>query len=257
MSLANYSFLAKHLLMTEMLAPELEDCPGGVLAWCDGLRAGLWDPGKINNPEVFVKGLLRKAAERQKQLTDVVVVLPPQEQDDQQFLDLAEALFVYGLPRMTGMNHSGPELVQVLDKPLPGAGKFQVKPATLDSPEVSLMFETAGDSADRPDSPAWRNDELVMERSQIFLAWQGDTPAGMIAVTRSELAARISLCWVQPQFRGHGVGREMIAQAVDYAGGQGVMLLCVWTHREGTLRYYMNKLGFVDQLSAAYFFSEQ
>jgi GNAT superfamily N-acetyltransferase len=256
MSLANYAFLAKHLLMTEMLAPELEDCTGGVLAWCDGLRAGLWDPSKITNAEEFVKGLLRQAAERRKQLADVVVLLPPEEQHDPRFNELCDALFVYGLPRATGLNHAGPELVQVLDKPLPATGKFTVKPAKLDSPEVSAMFDLAGDSADRPDSPAWRDDDLVMDRSQIFVAWQGETPAGMLAVTTGELAARISLCWVETQFRGHGVGRELIAQAVDYAGGQGVMLLCAWTHREGTLRYYMNKLGFVDQLAAAYFFSE-
>lgn len=256
MSLANYAFLAKHLLMTEMLAPELEDCTGGVLAWCGNLRVGIWDPGKIDKPEAFVKELLRKAAERQQQLADVVVLLPPQEQDDQRFQELAEALYVYGLPRALGWNHSGPDLVQVMDKPLPATGKFAVKPAQLDSPEICEMFDSAGDSADRPDSPAWRNDELVMERSQLFSAWQGGIPAGMLALTRGELAARISLCWVQPQFRGHGVGRELIAQAVEYAGGQGVMLLCAWTHREGTLRYYMNKLGFVDQLAAAYFFTE-
>ena len=254
--MANYAFLAKHLLMTEMLAPEHEECPGGVLAWCNGLRAGLWDPSKIEDTEACVKDLLAKAAGRHKAFTDLVVLLPPQELENPRFIELSEALYIYGLPRVTGINRSGPDLVQVLDKPLPPTGKFTVQSANLDSPEVSLMFDQAGDSDDRPDSPAWRDDDLVMERSEIFTAWQDDTPAGVLAVTRGELAARISLCWVQPQFRGHGVGRALIAQAVEYAGGQGIMLLCVWTHREGTLRYYMNKLGFVDQLTAAYFMRE-
>ncbi len=254
--MSNYAFLAKHLLMTEMLGADHEDCTGGVLTWCGGLRAGLWDPSKIEDPEAFVKELKAKAADRRKKLTDVVVLLPPQELEHRRFVELAEALYVYGLPRATGMNRSGPELVQVLDKPLPPTAKFEVREAKIDAPEVSFMFDLAGHSDDRPDSPAWRDDELVMERSQMFTAWEGEIPAGMLAVTQGELAGRISLCWVQPQFRGHGVGRTLIAKAVEHAGNNGIMLLSAWTHREGTLRYYMNKLGFVDQLIAAYFFRE-
>jgi GNAT superfamily N-acetyltransferase len=59
--------------------------------------------------------------------------------------------------------------------------------------------------------------------------------------------------WVEPQSRGKGIGRALVSQALKSSAEAGRIVQCVWTQRPGQLRYFFNKSGFEDTLSAQYY----
>ena len=55
---------------------------------------------------------------------------------------------------------------------------------------------------------------------------------------------------------GRKIGPALVAAAAAHGASQGKMLCCNWAHREGQLRYFFNRLGFEDAVTALYFLPE-
>jgi putative acetyltransferase len=64
--------------------------------------------------------------------------------------------------------------------------------------------------------------KYVEKEADLLLAWVNGEGAGCVAVTRRVLkdgvrAAEMKRLWVEPGFRGHGLGRRLVGSAIDWA----------------------------------------
>ena len=107
---ANFGFLARHLLLTELHGKAV-DINGGIAVLTDGgIWHGLWEPARMGNLEAYVTDAQKRATEAETSFRGVVAL--SKHGEAKQWDELAEALFVYGQPEAVG-----PESVMVLDHP--------------------------------------------------------------------------------------------------------------------------------------------
>src|ERR671923_2565186 len=88
--------------------------------------------------------------------------------------------------------------------------------------DESLLFGLA--SLDRG---ADRRTLGVLERETVFVADVEGTPAGYVALERSEEAVRIDQLFVSPEHEAEGVGRQLLEFAEGYAIYEGAERLQV------------------------------
>jgi GNAT superfamily N-acetyltransferase len=67
----------------------------------------------------------------------------------------------------------------------------------------------------------------VLGRETVFVAEIGGTPAGYVALERSEEAVRVDQLFVSPEHEAEGVGRQLLEFAEGYAIWQGAATLQV------------------------------
>lgn len=250
----NLGFLARQLILTE-LAGEVEDIAGGCLVQGVKLWAGLWEPAAIVDPEKFIH-CVQDTARKAGTAFDGAVVLASGSPEQQAGLDqLAEALFVYGYPECEAAGTSGPEMVQVLSRPLAAP---EIAGLTIDSvtgaddwvgQALSVKERLFGDWVD-PASD-W------LQHVNLQLASLEGEPVGIAGVRASELASRVVLLWVAEGHRRQGIGLALLEHCQTQAAAAGRLLNCCWTFRGGKWRYYMNRRGFDEKLTARYFKSEE
>jgi ribosomal protein S18 acetylase RimI-like enzyme len=97
------------------------------------------------------------------------------------------------------------------------------------------------------DDEAWRRS---VRRAAWFLAWERDTPVGIVAGLADENAPvgerhLISL-WVAPHRRGRGVAKALYGAAAEWARQEGATSLVLWVADSNDAAHQMyEKLGFV------------
>jgi ribosomal protein S18 acetylase RimI-like enzyme len=86
----------------------------------------------------------------------------------------------------------------------------------------------------------------VLERETVFVAEVGGTPAGYVALERSERAVRIDQLFISPEHEAEGVGRQLLEFAEGYAIWQGAETLqvVVEADNERALDFYRGR-GFM------------
>jgi GNAT superfamily N-acetyltransferase len=67
----------------------------------------------------------------------------------------------------------------------------------------------------------------VLERETVFVAEIEGTPAGYVALERTEAAVRVDQLFVSPEHEAEGVGRRLLEYAEGYAIWQGARRLQV------------------------------
>jgi GNAT superfamily N-acetyltransferase len=67
----------------------------------------------------------------------------------------------------------------------------------------------------------------VLQRETVFVAEIEGTPAGYVALERSEEAVRVDQLFVSPEHEAEGVGRQLLEFAEGYAIWQGAATLQV------------------------------
>jgi GNAT superfamily N-acetyltransferase len=67
----------------------------------------------------------------------------------------------------------------------------------------------------------------VLERETVFVAEIEGTPAGYVALERSEAAVRVDQLFVSPEHEAEGIGRQLLEFAEGYAIWQGATTLQV------------------------------
>lgn len=77
---------------------------------------------------------------------------------------------------------------------------------------------------------------------RVFLAQVDGQPAGVVVVGGAQGASEIKRLWAEPRARGRGVGRALMAAAID--SSEGPLRLTVWRWRAPAIRLY-EELGFI------------
>jgi ribosomal protein S18 acetylase RimI-like enzyme len=86
----------------------------------------------------------------------------------------------------------------------------------------------------------------VLERETVFVADVEGTPAGYVALERSEEAVRIDQLFVSPEHEAEGLGRQLLEFAEGYAIWEGATALqvVVEAENERALSFYRGR-GFM------------
>lgn len=257
---ANFAFLARQLLQTELRGQAWTDRAGGAYAAGERLWAALWDPAASGDPEKFVQETEAKAKELGLPFAGLIVLTSPAAESDPALTALEEALYVYGYPRRQGLGLAGPDMVQVLakppfHKPLPG---LEIGPAEAQNEQVIAMLQEAWAEKDGLGGPGWSAvEELQGDGIAHLLARRGGTAVGVVSLNGVGVTGRIVLAWVKPEARGAGIGKHLLAAAAKHSTDGGQLVLSAWTHRDGRLRYYFAQEGYADQLRVVYFYPEK
>lgn len=73
---------------------------------------------------------------------------------------------------------------------------------------------------------AWREDLTItpdfIKRSEVFAAIESDKPIGFYALVTSEGITELDHLWVLPEWIGQGVGRRLLAHALDRAAALNI-----------------------------------
>ena len=256
MDATNINFIARQLALTE-LHGEVEEIPAGILVWNIALWAALWNPELIVEPESFILEVKEKSKVRDIPWHGVLLLLQPGNESANAFLELCDALFVYGFERLTGMETGGPDMVQILGAPpkLHMPSGLEIK-ESRDKDEITPMFAHAEQLKDSFSSPWRRNQPNWMGGCRIITATLNGKLAAAAVLRESDLASRLDFLWVEPGHRDKGIGAALISYCAEQATSRGKMLNTAWTYRDGKLRYYLRKQGFEEQLSAHYCIGE-
>jgi GNAT superfamily N-acetyltransferase len=98
--------------------------------------------------------------------------------------------------------------------------KAEIRP--YEREDEALLFGLAN-----LDRGADRRTLSVLERETVFVAEIEGTPAGYVALERSEEAVRVDQLFVSPEHETEGVGRQLLEFAEGYAIWQGAATLQV------------------------------
>ena len=252
---ANLAFLARQLVLTELPGEEVDTLPGGCLVQGQQLWAGLWAPSQIEDAEALIKQAQAAAQKRSTTLGGIVAVTTPADEKSPVVQELSEALYIYGYPRAQGLSSGAPELIQV-QPAMQHPAAYELATAAWQDEAVQQMYQAAAAEADQLAGLHWWA-QAARDGLDVVLAMQHQAPVGMVASLPGELFSRLVLLWVKPEARGAGIGRALAAAVGTDAALKGRMLTTAWTHRDGKLRYYFNKLGYDDQLVALVFIAEE
>jgi GNAT superfamily N-acetyltransferase len=249
------SFLTRQLLRSEFPQAELVDCPGGCFAIDDAIWIGLWQPEAITDPEGLVKSARQLSKDRELALAGAMLLVDPAKASSPPVEALEEALYIYGYPRVKGLNRGGPDIVQVLPNtpPLLPKPRLIFEPAAHDPEAAQRLFALSLQTSDRITGPGWNRRKSWIERAEPYLAYDGTTPVGLVSFQPGELISRVVMLIVDEQQRGKGIGRELLNEVQTLGGQRGAMFTSVWNYRDGRLRYYIGKQGFAEQMSVLYF----
>ncbi|MGE7366397.1 GNAT family N-acetyltransferase [Desemzia incerta] len=104
--------------------------------------------------------------------------------------------------------------------------------------------------------------ELLNQQSEFYFVFNGNDLAGYLKInineaqseTNGEDALEIERIYVLPQFKGKGLGKILIQQAVERAQfhQKTNIWLGVWEHNQAALAFY-KKLGFVQTGAHSFF----
>lgn len=107
--------------------------------------------------------------------------------------------------------------------------------------------------------------ELLNQQSEFYFVFNGNDLAGYLKInineaqseTKGEDTLEIERIYVLPQFKGKGLGKILIQQAVERAQihQKTNIWLGVWEHNHAALAFY-KKLGFVQTGSHSFFMGE-
>ena len=256
-STANLGFIARHLMQSEFPGRQYDEIDGGILAWGDDLWAGIWEVEAVGNVEEFIRETQAAAAEKGKRWAGAILMIPPSLEKNEQVSELAEALFIYGMPRSQGLGSGGPDVIQTLNKPQAAAPRdIHVISTPDDDDRVKHLLAETWNAEDRLLSVAWGGASNWQPMMRTHLAVVDDEPAGIAGTIPGDLIGRLAALWVTPAFRGRQVGHALVNAAHKLAAERNLLALSAWTYRDGTLRYYLSKQGFEDQLSAQYYLAE-
>lgn len=255
---ANFGFLAKQLALSEFAATAEEDFPGGCFFSGKAFNAAVWDPTALGDPEDFInKGLeAAKAIDLTWQTT--LLISTPAMEKTVAFKELADALFVYGFPDAS-TTPSGlvvPSLVQVMGqpalKPKPDGTTIQAIELS-DAKFASLLAPTTPEEAV---CFANLNPGSAEGKLELLGAEVQGKPVGVVACRIGSIASRVVHLWVEPDMRRKGIAQALVAQAFSNAQERGELVFACWASAKGTLRYFLSKLGFEEQVRAHYFVAE-
>jgi ribosomal protein S18 acetylase RimI-like enzyme len=256
----NVGFLGRQLVLTELPGGETVELEGGCLVKSGELWAGLWLLDALGDPERFIKRVQAEAASCGKRWAGTVALIPPGAEGSPLVKELSEALFVYGYPEARGRSGGGPDVVQILGKPPapPSHEEIQLAQADGHDPQVQEFLRQATSSPEMIVGPAWATQDALSRLPRFLVAFTDDTPAGVIGVYDGPggVIGRVVLLWVDPAHRGQGLGRTLIGETAAHSARQEQVLLSAWCPRDGTLRYYLQQLGFEDQLTALYYLAQ-
>jgi len=254
----NFGFLAKQLAQSEFPGSVAIDVDGGCYLLGSAFHAVIWDVTAVDDAETFITVGMQAAEEQSLEWGSTILLTTSGMEKTQAFKDLTEALFVYSFPdTVTAANGlPAPNLIQAIGKPL---FKGQTKgieicvanvadenfagllaPAT---PEESVRFSGF--------SPAIMNSTV-----ELHVANAGGKPVGVVACMSTGLVCRVVHVWVEPDQRRKGLAQSLVAKAYASSQERGELLFTCWASPKGTLRYFLSKLGFEEQVRAHYFVAE-
>jgi len=104
---------------------------------------------------------------------------------------------------------------------------YRIVPAKPTLRDAAALLHVEGVSlADSPYEPSQIISVLCREEQRTYLAWLGDELVGFCSCFRTpvdaELRLEVDLLGVVPDYRGRGLGRALIAKAVERARAEGV-----------------------------------
>jgi hypothetical protein len=245
---ANFGFLAKQLLLTELHGKAV-DINGGIAVLTDsGIWHGLWEASHLGNLEAYVTDAQKKATDAESTFRGVVSL--SQHGEAGKWDELAEALFVYGLPEA-----SGPESVMVLANP-PHPKPRGLRFLTLaESPGFSAMACGAVETSGELTGPAWPDAQVTCELLDIHVAWHNSTPVGAVGLHSTDLALRIAMLWIEPAWREKEVAQALVEHVAQQAQAGGKLLVTAWAKKAGLLRFALHEAGMEEQVTARFFAS--
>jgi GNAT superfamily N-acetyltransferase len=255
---ANFAFMARQLMQTELRGHNWSERSGGAHAAGSKLWTVLWDPAGAGDPEKLVQESQAKALELALPFAGLIALTPPAAESDPALAALEEALFVYGYPRRQGLGSGGPDMVQVLSKPThhKPIGGLSIEPA--ESVALEGLLNAACAERDGLGGPGWQSAaEFGGAGIQHLVASRGGRALGFASLAAAGVTGRVMLIWVEPESRGKGIGRALLEAAARASGEGGQLVLSAWTHRDGRLRYFFAKEGYSDQLRLHYFQPEE
>lgn len=70
------------------------------------------------------------------------------------------------------------------------------------------------------------------ECERAWIAWRGGRRVGSIfCVRKAEGVAKLRLFFVEPDWRGTGLGRELLRKCLDWARARNYVRMVLWTHK--------------------------
>jgi len=245
---ANLGFLARQLLLTE-LHGDSYDVPGGIeVATPRGNWLGLWDATAAGDIEKLLMAAQERAKAGGTTLTGAVLLSP--HGAAAAWNDIADALYVYGLPEA-----SGPESVMVLaNPPHPKPRGLRFIPLE-ESPGAFAMADGAELTVTELCGPAWPDPQLTCEKLAVEVAWHDTQLVGMVGTYGTALAERIALLWIEPQWREREVAQALVEHVSHAAQSAGRVLVTAWAKKQGLLRFALHEAGFEEQVTARFFSS--
>lgn len=243
---ANFGFLAKQLLLTELHGKAV-DINGGVAVLTEsGIWHGLWEASHLGNLEAYVTDAQKKATEAETAFRGVVAL--SKHGETTRWDELAEALFVYGLPEL-----AGPESVMVLaNPPHPKPRGLRFLPLA-ESPGFSAMACGAVEASSELTGPAWPDPQITCELLDIDVAWHDSTPVGAVGTYSTDLAVRIAMLWIEPAWREKEMAQALVEHVSQQAQSAGKLLVTAWAKKSGLLRFALNESGLTEQVTARFF----
>ncbi len=197
------------------------------------------------------------AKEAGKEMGGALLLLPPEKENHPAVAELSEALYLYDYPAAGEDEASNPGLVKVMAKPaFDKATSGNIVPVSWDGPEIAHLLKDALAQDDRTFSANWFQVASNTGGLETLAYMDGDQACGFICTRQAGLAGRVMALWVDPAKRNAGIGTALASRAFDGSASRQELVFTVWNLRKGTLRYFFDKLGFDDQITAMYFIRE-